>query len=139
MFKQIFLSFILINIVLSHETTHDPEFEKKFQVTHIKEGDGKNFPQKGDKMHVHYVGRLLDGTEFDNSYGNSRPFRFTLGVGAVIQCWDIVGVRMSLGEKIKIVCPYNLAYGEKGFAAIPPKADIIFEVELIKFEKPEDL
>ena len=139
MFKQILLFFILINIALSHETTHDPEFEKKFQVTHIKEGDGKTFPKAHNKMYVHYRGTFLDGKEFDTSYGRETPFRFILGVGAVIKCWDIVVERLSVGEKIKVVCPYDWAYGEKGFAAIPPKTDIVFEIELVKFEEVSDL
>ena len=139
MFKEILLSLLLINIVLSHETTHDPEFEKKFQLTHIKEGDGKTFPKKGEKLHVHYTGTFLDGKQFDSSYDRDRPFRFIVGVGAVVQCWDIVVMRLSLGEKVKVICPYDLAYGEKGFAAIPPKADIAFEIELIKIEPQEDL
>ena len=139
MFKRILLSFLLLNIVFSHETTHDPEFEKKFQLTHIKEGDGKTFPKKGEKLHVHYIGTFLDGKQFDSSYDRDRPFRFIVGVGAVVQCWDIVVMRLSLGEKVKVICPYDLAYGEKGFAAIPPKADIAFEIELIKIEPQEDL
>ena len=140
MFKRILLSFLLLNIIFSHETTHDPEFEKRFQVTHIKEGDGKTFPKKGDKLHVHYTGTFLDGKQFDSSYGRERPFRFIVGVGAVVQCWDIAGLRLSLGEKIKIICPYDTAYGEKGFAAIPPKTDIAFEIELVKIEeKTEEL
>ena len=46
MLKFLVLTFLLINTILSAETTHDPEFEKQFQVTHIKEGDGKTFPKK---------------------------------------------------------------------------------------------
>ena len=139
MFKPIFFTLIIINIVLCRKkTTHDPEFEKKFQVTHIKEGDGKHFPHKGDKMHVHYNARFLNGTEFDGSYGNPKPFRFILGMGAVIKCWDLVGERMSLGEKLTVVCPYDLAYGEKGFADVPPKADVVFDIELIEIEKKQE-
>ena len=136
--KFIFLTFLLIGSIFAIETTHDPEFEKKFQVKHIKEGDGKHFPHKGDKMHVHYTARFLNGTEFDGSYGNPKPFRFILGLGAVIKCWDIVGERMSIGEKLTVVCPYDLAYGEKGFADVPPKADVVFDIELIEIEKKQE-
>ena len=133
MFKAILLSFILINIALSDDTTHDPDFEKQFQVTHIKEGDGKTFPKKGDKVFVHYTGTLLDGKKFDSSYDRNSPFKFTLGVGQVIKCWDMSVARLSLGEKIKVICPYKLAYGERGAGGvIPPKADLAFEMELIK-------
>ena len=44
MSKTLFLAFILFSFVLSDETIHGPEFEKKFQVEHMKEGDGKTFP-----------------------------------------------------------------------------------------------
>ena len=140
MSKIFFLSLILINIVLAVDTTHDPEFEKKFQVTHIKEGDGKNFPKKGDRVSVHYSGTLLDGKKFDSSYDRKIPLVFSLGVGHVIKCWDICVARLSVGEKIKVICPYDLAYGERGAGGvIPPKADLIFEMELIKIEGIGDL
>ena len=140
MLKVIFLSLLLINLGLAVETTHDPEFEKKFQVTHIKEGDGKTFPKKGDRVSVHYTGTLLDGKKFDSSYDRNSPFQFTLGVGQVIKCWDMSVARLSLREKIKVICPYNLAYGERGAGGvIPPKADLAFEMELIKILGTGDL
>ena len=140
MFKPLLLVFILLNICLADETTHDPEFEKKFQVTHLKEGDGKTFAKKGDKVSVHYEGTLLDGKKFDSSYDRKRPFIFTLGVGQVIKCWDMSVSRLSLGEKIKVVCPYDLAYGERGAGGvIPPKADLVFVMEMVKIDRNSDL
>ena len=140
MLKIIVLSFLLINSIYSAETTHDPDFEKKFKVTHIKEGDGKTFPKKGDHVFVHYTGTLLDGKKFDSSVDRGEPFEFDLGVGQVIQCWDMCVSRLSLGEKIKVVCPYKLAYGERGAGnVIPPKSDLVFEMELIKIGGENDL
>ena len=140
MFKALLLIFALINIAFTDNTTHDPEFEKQFKVTHIKEGDGKTFPKKGDNVFVHYTGTLLDGKKFDSSLDRNSPFRFTLGVGQVIKCWDMSVARLSLGEKIKVICPYNLAYGERGAGGvIPPKADLVFEMELIKIGGTGDL
>ena len=140
MFKPLLLVFILLNICLANETTHDPEFEKKFQVTHLKEGDGKTFAKKGDTVFVHYEGTLLDGKKFDSSYDRKDPLKFTLGIGQVIKCWDMSVARLSLGEKIKVVCPYDLAYGERGAGGvIPPKADLVFVMELVKIGGNSDL
>ena len=140
MLKVIFISLLLFSVALADDTTHDPEFEKQFQVTHIKEGDGKTFPKKGDQVSVHYTGTLLDGKKFDSSYDRKSPFKFTLGVGQVIKCWDMSVARLSLGEKIKVICPYKLAYGERGAGGvIPPKADLVFEMELMKIGGTSDL
>ena len=140
MLRNIFLCFLIISFVLSQNTTHDPEFEKKFQVEHIKEGDGKTFAKKGQRVFVHYEGTLLNGKKFDSSYDIKEPLEFTLGVGQVIKCWDMSVERLSLGEKIKVVCPYNLAYGESGYGSIiPPKSDLVFVMELIKIGGESDL
>ena len=139
MLKIFVLSFLLINIVFTHFTTHDLEFEIKFQVTHIKEGDGKTFPKKNDIVYVHYEGKLLNGKKFDSSYDRYKPLKFELGIGQVIKCWDIAVERLSLGEKIKIICPYNLAYGERAAGIIPPKSDLVFIMELMKIGGSSDL
>ena len=140
MCKTLFLSFLLFSLVLSEGTTHDPEFEKKFKVEHLKEGDGKTFPKNGDTVFVHYEGTLVNGKKFDSSYDRKSPLQFTLGVGQVIKCWDMSVARLSLGEKIKVVCPYDLAYGERGAGSvIPPKSDLVFAMELMKIGGTSDL
>ena len=139
MSTKLLLIFLLLNLIFSL-TTHDPEFEKKFKVEHIKEGDGKTFPKKGNLVFVHYSGTLLDGKKFDSSYDRGQPLRFTLGVGQVIKCWDMAVERLSLGEKISVICPYDLAYGERGAGnLIPPKSDLKFEMELMKIHSEDDL
>lgn len=86
----------------------------------------------GKKVSVHYVGKLLDGTEFDNSVKRGEPIEFVLGQGQVIPGWDEGIAMMKEGEKAVLLIPSKLAYGERGNQAIPPCAPLVFDVELVK-------
>lgn len=109
--------------------------EDEPQMTTLAEGDGETFASKGQRIQAHYLGTLLDGTKFDSSYDRGQPFAFTLGVGQVIKCWDYALARMSVGQKVKVVCPSKMAYGSRGAGRIiPPNSDLIFEVELVAIE-----
>jgi FKBP-type peptidyl-prolyl cis-trans isomerase len=100
----------------------------------IKEGTG-DVATSGDKVSVHYVGTLKDGTKFDSSRDRGIPFSFTLGAGEVIKGWDMGVLGMKVGEIRKLTIPYSLGYGESGTGPIPPKATLIFEVELLSINK----
>ncbi|CAD8066776.1 unnamed protein product [Paramecium sonneborni] len=105
-----------------------------FKVETITPGDGKSFPQKGQKVFVHYVGTLLDGSEFDSSRKRGKPFQFTLGAGQVIKGWDQGVAKLSKGEKAILTCPPDYAYGKQGYPPIiPPNSTLKFEVELLDF------
>lgn len=86
----------------------------------------------GKKVSVHYVGKLLDGTEFDNSVKRGEPIEFVLGQGQVIPGWDEGIAMMKEGEKAVLLIPSNLAYGERGNQVIPPCSPLVFDVELVK-------
>ena len=86
----------------------------------------------GQKVAVHYTGKLLDGTKFDSSYDRNEPIEFMLGSGQVIPGWDEGIAMMREGEKAVLLIPSKLAYGERGNQVIPPCAPLVFDVELVK-------
>ena len=88
--------------------------------------------KSGDGVSMHYKGTLEDGKKFDSSYDRGQPFETEIGVGQVIRGWDEGVPGMKIGGKRKLTIPYDMAYGEMGIpGVIPPKATLIFEVELI--------
>lgn len=99
-----------------------------------REGTGTELPMTGDKVFVHYVGTLLDGTLFDSSRDRGERFSFELGKGQVIKAWDIGIATMKVGEVCQLICKPELAYGSAGSPPkIPPNATLVFEVELFEF------
>jgi peptidylprolyl isomerase len=89
----------------------------------------------GDHITVHYVGTLVDGTEFDSSRKRNRPLDFMLGRGQVIKGWDEGVVGMKVGGRRTLTIPPSLAYGARGQPpVIPGDATLKFEVELLGVE-----
>mmetsp|Transcript_19972 Transcript_19972/g.53681 ORF Transcript_19972/g.53681 Transcript_19972/m.53681 type:complete len:125 (+) Transcript_19972:74-448(+) len=100
----------------------------------LVEGTGDEQPPSGSEVKVHYVGTLQsDGSKFDSSRDRGDKFKFDVGVGQVIKGWDVGVMKMSLGERATLRIPSSMGYGERGAGgAIPPNADLVFDVELLK-------
>ncbi len=139
------LSLALVGCGESKKTTNTDEGSS---MTRVKTGSGLEYiilapgsgqsPKEGAFVEVHYTGWFDNngelGAKFDASKDHgAKPFGFVVGKGQVIQGWDEGVMGMKVGEKRRLFIPYPLAYGERGAGRIPAKANLIFDVELIKF------
>jgi hypothetical protein len=99
------------------------------KITDFKVGDGPS-PQMGQTVSVHYIGKLENGKEFNNSYNMGRPVDFKLG--EVIPGWNEGLSTMKVGGKRRLFIPSSLAYGPRGKPPmIPPNSNLVFEIELL--------
>jgi peptidylprolyl isomerase len=97
----------------------------------IQQGEGEK-AENGKTVEVQYTGFLENGDVFDSSIIRNKPFSFRLGSGMVISGWDEGIAALNVGGKALLSIPYQLAYGEAGRPPlIPPKARLLFNVELI--------
>jgi len=90
-------------------------------------------PQATDRVKVHYVGHLVDGTEFDSSFKRNKPTTFP--VNQVIKGWTEALCMMPVGSKWELYVPYDLAYGDREQSNVPPFSCLVFTVELLEIVK----
>lgn len=98
----------------------------------LKEGDGEK-PNADEKVKVHYVGKLIDGTKFDSSIDRGEPAEF--GLNQVIKGWTEGLQLMKVGSKYEFFIHPKIAYGSRPRPQIPANSLLIFEVELLEILK----
>lgn len=102
-------------------------------------GEGKGpLIAPGKTVTVNYVGKFLNGQEFDASAKHNAPFEFKVGTGQVIPAWDEAVTQMKVGGKATLIVPSKLAYGERGIPdeqtgryIIAPFSPLVFDVEVV--------
>lgn len=106
-----------------------PEHVTELQIDDLVVGTGAECKPRA-KVKVHYRGTLTDGKEFDSSYKRGQPIEFPLD--NLIEAWKVGIPGMKVGGKRRLTVPYAMGYGERGSPpSIPPRADLIFEIELL--------
>ncbi len=101
----------------------------------LDKGDAnKPTPQPIDQVVVQYRGKLIDGTEFDSSYGRGQPSTFQ--ASRVIKGWQEALGMMRPGAKWQLFVPPELAYDLNSPSGIPPGSLLIFDIELLSVQAP---
>lgn len=99
----------------------------------VKKEEGKPV-KEGGNIDIHYYAWLYKtGKLYDTSHNGGKSYRFTVGGGEEIQCWEEIVKIMHEGEKILMVAPPEMAYAEKGVPEmVPPNSTLVFVMELMK-------
>lgn len=136
----VLVAFLFISCGSTKETTKtDKEFDEntavlpsglKYLDTRIGTGVKANV---GQQVTIHYIGKLENGTVFENSYETKSPITFKVGAGQVIRGMD-EGVlnNLRVGGKRILTIPPDLGYGARNTSSIPANSTLIFEIELLE-------
>lgn len=98
-------------------------------------GSGRGpHPAVTDTVTIHYVGRFIDGSEFDSSVRRGEPATFPLN--RLIRGWQEGVPMMAVGDRYEFAIPYTLGYGWNGRGPIPGGATLLFTIDLIAIAPP---
>ncbi len=112
----------------------DPNTRVAMQYVDLVEGKGPAVPP-GARVTMLYTGRLVDGKVFDSSRDKNKLVIKNFPLARLIPGWQLGVPGMKVGGRRKLIIPHQLAYGEAGFPdVIPPKATLVFDIELLDFE-----
>lgn len=112
-------------------TNNNSNIVQGVKIDILKQGNGPE-AKNGDTISVHYTGTFENGTKFDSSLDRGEPFSFVLGVGQVIQGWDVGVLGMKIGEKRKLTIQPEMGYGAQDVGPIPANSTLVFEVEMLE-------
>ncbi len=96
----------------------------------LEKGRGQ-CPQKGDKVEVDFAAFLLNGQSVGSTFDSPDKLSFVLGEGYTIQGWEEIVAKMHLGERVKAIIPFDLAYGEHSVGAIPAYSNLVYDIKLL--------
>ena len=124
----------LQDLLAEHLLPEFRETDSGLRYHEVESGTGAR-PEPGQVLTVHYTGHLADGTVVGDTYAEDQPFQFRLGQGEVVAAWDEAAALMKKGARALVVAPPELAFGEEGDGnIIPPKATLIYSIELLSIE-----
>ena len=104
----------------------------------MEKGKGR-CPVKGEKVELDFAATLLNGQPVGSTFDSPDKFSFVLGEGYTIQGWEEIVPKMHLGERVKAIIPFELAYGEHSVGSIPAYANLVYDIKLLKITTAEEL
>jgi FKBP-type peptidyl-prolyl cis-trans isomerase len=104
----------------------------------LEKGKGR-CPVKGEKVELDFSATLLDGQSVGSTFDSPEKLSFVLGEGNTIQGWEEVVPKMHLGERVKAIIPFDLAYGERVVGSIPAYSNLVYDIKLLKITTAAEL
>ena len=104
----------------------------------IEKGKGR-CPVKGEKVELDFSATLLNGQPVGSTFDSSEKFSFVLGEGYTIQGWEEIVPKMHLGDRVKAIIPFDMAYGEHSVGEIPAYANLVYDIKLLKITTAAEL
>ena len=111
--------------------------ESGIYILPLEKGKGR-CPVKGEKVEVDYDVYTLKGDLVGSSSKSEEVFSFVLGEGYVIKGWEEVLPMMHLGEKVRAIIPFDMAYGEHSVFGMPPFTNLVYDIKLNKIITVEE-
>ena len=104
----------------------------------IEKGKGR-CPVKGEKVELDFSATLLNGQPVGSTFDSPEKFSFVLGEGYTIQGWEEIVPKMHLGDRVKAIIPFDMAYGEHSVGEIPAYANLVYDIKLLKITTAAEL
>ena len=123
--------------IIDNNITVSPEPSGIYIVT-MEKGEGR-CPIKGEKVEIDFSACLLDGQMVGTTFDSPDKFSFVLGEGYTIQAWEEIIPKMHLGERVKAVIPFDMAYGEHSVGSIPAYSNLVYDIKLLKITTAAEL
>lgn len=127
----------LADYIAANNVTVTPEPSGVYIIP-LEKGKGR-CPEKGEKVEVDFAAYLLDGQSVGSTFDSPDKLSFVLGEGYTIQGWEEIVPKMHLGDRVRAIIPFELAYGEHSVGEIPPYANLVYDIKLLKITTKEEL
>lgn len=123
---------------IEKENIKEMPVESGIYIIPIEKGKGR-CPVKGEKVELDFSASLLNGQVVGSTYDMDEKFTFVLGENFVIPGWEVILPKMHLGERVKAIVPFDMAYGEHQVGSVPAYSNMVYDIKLLKITTKEVL